>query len=121
VSLGADHVTLVVVRRELGDRRPGVTPEAMPEAGGNANAVADGEVEIRYVIPTTPAAEADRFCHLRSDYRDHVRAVEGLAPHRHPLRSLRSHILFGDLPRNGRHVLASIVSPEPSTTLAFFL
>ena len=31
--------------------------------------VTDGEVEIRYVIPTSPAGEATRFCHLRSDYR----------------------------------------------------
>jgi site-specific DNA recombinase len=31
--------------------------------------VADGEVEIRYVIPTSPAGEATHFCHLRSDYR----------------------------------------------------
>jgi site-specific DNA recombinase len=31
--------------------------------------VADGQVEIRYVIPTSPAGEATHFCHLRSDYR----------------------------------------------------
>ena len=31
--------------------------------------VTDGEVEIRYAIPTSPAGEATRFCHLRSDYR----------------------------------------------------
>ena len=31
--------------------------------------VTDGEVEIRYVIPTNPAGEATHFCHLRSDYR----------------------------------------------------
>jgi site-specific DNA recombinase len=30
--------------------------------------VADGEVEIRYVIPTGPRGEQGRFCHLRSDY-----------------------------------------------------
>jgi site-specific DNA recombinase len=34
--------------------------------------VTDGEVEIRYVIPTSPAGEATHFCHLRSDYRDRV-------------------------------------------------
>ena len=38
--------------------------------------VSDGEVEIRYVIPTTPAAEAGRFCHLRSDYREPLGARE---------------------------------------------
>jgi site-specific DNA recombinase len=32
--------------------------------------VTDGEVEIRYVIPTTPASEHVRFCHLRTDYFD---------------------------------------------------
>ena len=30
--------------------------------------VTDGEVEIRYVIPTTPESEQVRFCHLRTDY-----------------------------------------------------
>jgi len=30
--------------------------------------VKDGDVEIRYVIPTTPASEYVRFCHLRKDY-----------------------------------------------------
>lgn len=32
--------------------------------------VNDGEVEIRYVIPTSPESEHVRFCHLRSDYLD---------------------------------------------------
>jgi site-specific DNA recombinase len=30
--------------------------------------VKDDQVEIRYVIPTSPAGEKMRFCHLRSDY-----------------------------------------------------
>jgi len=30
--------------------------------------VTDGEVEIRYVIPTSPRGEQERFCHLRTDY-----------------------------------------------------
>jgi site-specific DNA recombinase len=30
--------------------------------------VADGDVEIRYVIPTSPSSESVRFCHLRTDY-----------------------------------------------------
>jgi site-specific DNA recombinase len=33
--------------------------------------VTDSEVEIRYVLPTTPASEHVRFCHLRKDYFDH--------------------------------------------------
>ena len=38
--------------------------------------VTNGEVEIRYVIPASPAGEAARFCHLRSDYRDRGQAHE---------------------------------------------
>jgi site-specific DNA recombinase len=30
--------------------------------------VTDSDVEIHYVIPTTPASEQVRFCHLRTDY-----------------------------------------------------
>jgi site-specific DNA recombinase len=30
--------------------------------------VTDGQVEIRYVIPTTPSSTKTRFCHLRTDY-----------------------------------------------------
>ena len=30
--------------------------------------VTDEEVEIRYVIPTSPRSEQIRFCHLRLDY-----------------------------------------------------
>lgn len=30
--------------------------------------VNDGDVEIRYVIPTKPSSEHIRFCHLRTDY-----------------------------------------------------
>jgi hypothetical protein len=40
--------------------------------------VADGEVEIRYVIPTTPAAEASRLCHLRSDHRESRQSAEAV-------------------------------------------
>jgi site-specific DNA recombinase len=32
--------------------------------------VADGEVEIRYAVPTGPGGEREPFCRLRSDYRD---------------------------------------------------
>ena len=34
--------------------------------------VANGEVEIRYVVPTHPHSEKVRFCHLRKDYFDDV-------------------------------------------------
>ena len=32
--------------------------------------VTDAEIEIRYVLPTSPASEHVRFCHLRKDYFD---------------------------------------------------
>jgi len=51
--------------------------------------VTDGEVEIRYVIPTTPAGEAAHFCHLRSDYRAPDQPPQALPQHRHPLREAR--------------------------------
>ncbi len=39
--------------------------------------VKNENVEIRYVIPTSPASEHVRFCHLRKDYFDpHSSAVE---------------------------------------------
>jgi hypothetical protein len=30
--------------------------------------VTDGQVEIRYVVPTTPTSTKTQFCHLRTDY-----------------------------------------------------
>jgi site-specific DNA recombinase len=47
--------------------------------------VTDGQVEIRYVIPTTTGSTKTRFCHLRSDYFHLVAlavalAVEGRRP-----------------------------------------
>lgn len=68
--------------------------------------VADGEVEIRYVMPTSPQGEQTRFCHLRTDYFDDPPPLEDLEPlrvgwrlfvHRHPhparraLDDLQSH------------------------------
>jgi site-specific DNA recombinase len=40
--------------------------------------VAEGEVEIRYVIPTHPNSEKVRFCHLRKDYFHHIIQVLAL-------------------------------------------
>ena len=51
--------------------------------------VTDGEVEIRYAIPTSSAGAATRFCQLRADYRAPLRPAQELAPHRHPLRPPR--------------------------------
>jgi site-specific DNA recombinase len=40
--------------------------------------VTDAEVEIRYVLPTSPASEHVRFCLLRKDYFHHPSACEYL-------------------------------------------
>jgi len=40
--------------------------------------VTDGQVEIRYVIPTTTTSTKTRFCHLRTDYFDDVAAAVGV-------------------------------------------
>lgn len=37
--------------------------------------VNDGEVEIRYVVPTNKASEQVRFCHLCTDYSDGASAA----------------------------------------------
>ena len=44
--------------------------------------VTDEEVEIRYVIPTTPESEHVRFCHLRSDYFHHPSTGQSHVPSR---------------------------------------
>jgi site-specific DNA recombinase len=41
--------------------------------------VADGEVEIRYVVPTHPNSEKLRFCHLRKDYFNYVVQIRARA------------------------------------------
>ena len=74
--------------------------------------VTDGEVEIRYAIPTSPAGEATRFCHLRSDYRVHVRTAQELEAHRDPIRSACC-----QLSRRHNHSMAW-VSPLPSSRIA---
>jgi len=61
--------------------------------------VTDSEVEIRYVIPTSPAGEATCFCHLRSHYR--VRPRTALARPRAVARSSLAAVR-ADPPRCGR-------------------
>jgi len=39
--------------------------------------VADGAVEIRYVVPTGPEGEREPFCRLRSDYRNDNGSLQG--------------------------------------------
>jgi site-specific DNA recombinase len=47
--------------------------------------VTDGEVEIRYAIPTSPNGEATRFCHLQSDYRAALGQAQRVASRCNPL------------------------------------
>ena len=49
----------------------------------------DGEVEIRYVVPTAKASEQVRFCHLRLDYRARSSGRERPDPVCARLRGLR--------------------------------
>ena len=62
--------------------------------------VTEEEVEIRYVIPTSPESEQVRFCLLRSDYlhhpspRQHKEAFGG-----HQFLPIYGHPFFGPLPR----------------------
>src|SRR3954454_19417287 len=60
--------------------------------------VTESQVEIRYVIPTSPQGEAPRFCHLRSHYRTLVQLLEAVPAHCDPLREAR-----GQLPRHAPH------------------
>jgi len=50
--------------------------------------VTNGDVEIRYVIPTTPASEHVRFCYLRTDYfHDVATGIDGCVKEERPPRS----------------------------------
>ena len=46
----------------------------------NRVVVTDAEVEIRYVLPTSPESEHVRFCHLRKDYFHHPADAGGNEP-----------------------------------------
>jgi site-specific DNA recombinase len=76
--------------------------------------VADGEVEIRYVIPATPAGEAALFCHLRSDYRTSLGAAQGVARRRHPLREDRL-LLHGRALLGCHHGLDQVATQNSGT------
>jgi site-specific DNA recombinase len=43
--------------------------------------VTDGDLEMRYVLPTSPQSEHVRFCHLRKDYFDDAGQVLGVRGH----------------------------------------
>src|SRR5258708_38459221 len=50
--------------------------------------ITDDAVEIRYVFPTAKRSEHVRFCHLRLDYRAHLRLAWSLPPSEQGLRTL---------------------------------
>ena len=52
--------------------------------------VTDGQVEIRYVVPTTPGSTRTQFCHLRTDYFHLIALpVAGAVKGRRPPRRVR--------------------------------
>ncbi len=74
--------------------------------------VTDGEVEIRYVIPTSPASEAAHFCHLRSDYRAALGQAQGMACGRHALRENRQLLHGRPLPRRSLRLAQMPTGPS---------
>jgi site-specific DNA recombinase len=67
--------------------------------------VTNGEVEIRYVIPTTPDREAKRFCQLCSDYRGRHQPAETGDWERLTLA-------YGTPPRHGSRYHRSCLKPH---------
>jgi hypothetical protein len=77
--------------------------------------VTDGEVEIRYAIPTSPAGEGTRFCQLRADYRAALGKAQGVARYRNPLRENRLKLHGRPLPRRSprlAQVITGLSSPR---------
>jgi len=70
--------------------------------------VSDEEVEIRYVVPTSPEGPHQPFCHLRSDYREDLRLVRAEPQDEQGLRASASERrglhLRGDEPPHGETV-----------------
>ena len=67
-------------------------------------------------LHTRPQATSCRRLSLlpaAAPHRQRFRALEGLAPDRHPLRSTRPHRPVGHLHCGHRRLLAAMVSPEP--------
>ena len=80
--------------------------------------VTNDEVEIRYVIPTSPAGEHTRFCHLRKDYFDdggqpigHVQGG-GLARQQVIAQGAQHHRQVAEQNLGGRVVLALAVAAD---------
>jgi site-specific DNA recombinase len=74
--------------------------------------VTDGEVEIRYAIPTSSAGAATRFCQLRADYRAPLGQAQGVESHRYSLRKDR-YVLYGNpLPRRSPRLDQAMTRPS---------
>ena len=76
--------------------------------------VTESQVEIRYVIPTSPQGEAPRFCHLRSHYRAALGKAQGLARDRDPLRENRLQLHGCPLSRRHTRLAQAITGPSPA-------
>ncbi len=78
--------------------------------------VTNEEVEIRYVVPTSPEEPHQPFCHLRTDY---LPLLLPLAPGRH-LGKDAHHLARADPPQSGPEVTPSaaiLFSPPPLSYL----
>jgi site-specific DNA recombinase len=76
--------------------------------------VTDGEVEIRYAIPTSSAGAATRFCQLRADYRAALGQAQGVEGRRHPLREDRLILHGRPLPRSHTRLVQAMTDPSPA-------
>src|SRR5215203_5895327 len=74
--------------------------------------VTDGEVEIRYAIPTSPAGEGTRFCQLRADYRAALGKAQGVARYRNPLRENRLKLHGCPLSRRHTRLAQALTGPS---------
>ena len=101
---------------------PGLPParELIGDRGYDSNRfrAALGKRGITPCIPSTRSRKVeipyDKALSPAASHREYPRPPQGLAPHRYSLRSLRTHILLRHLHRSDHHILARIVSPDPS-------
>jgi site-specific DNA recombinase len=81
VSAIAQSMTAVLEQLRVGLDRAGFEQRRqLVELLIDRVVVTNGQVEIRYVVPTTPGSTHTRFCHLRTDYFG-VKAAQVGPPH----------------------------------------
>ena len=64
-------------------------------------------------LPQAPLCLRQDPLPTATEGRRPVRKAQGLASHRHTLRSMRPHLLLSHRHRRYRHLLAATMSPEP--------